>query len=138
MKYNRDQVKRMTPHEYEEIMCKELSKAGFQQEFHGEKLDYSPDESTFGGGVVFDLEAVEYLKQIGLLNNGKCPMCSTREDRVEYRLQHQNGADYHVCKNCYKEYATQERQKRGCACCLGVLFILGAVCYGILKLIGTL
>ena len=75
MKYAREQVKAMTQDEYESAICKELNDAGFRHVFHGEQLEYYPDESTFGGSIVFDPEAVNYLKRVGLLDNGKCPMC---------------------------------------------------------------
>ncbi|MCR5680201.1 MAG: hypothetical protein K6G08_08340 [Prevotella sp.] len=136
-KYTREQVKAMTQDEYESAMCDELNAAGFRSEFHGNYLEYKPDESTFGGAVVFDPKAVDYLKQIGLLDNGKCPMCSVREDDLQYKLQNQtSGAIYHVCKLCYKQYARQERAKRGCFCCLGVAVIISLVIWGIIKIIG--
>ena len=61
-KYTREQVKAMSQVEYESAICKELNDAGFRQEFHGESSEYQPDESTFGGGIVFDSKAVDYLK----------------------------------------------------------------------------
>ena len=136
-KYTREQVKAMTQKEYESAICNELNAAGFRNEYNGEYLEYEPDESTFGGAIVFDLKAVNYLKQIGLLDNGKCPMCSIREDELQYKLQNQNsGVVYHVCKSCYKEYAQQERAKRGCGCCIGIIIIIALLIWGIIKLIG--
>lgn len=76
----------MTQDEYESAICKELNDAGFRQEFHGEQLEYHPDESTFGGAIVFDPDAVAHLKRVGLLDNGKCPMCSVREDDLMYKF----------------------------------------------------
>ena len=135
MRYSRDQVKAMTQDEYESAICNELNAAGFRQEIHGEQLEYHPDESTFGGAIVFDPEAVNHLKRMGLLDNGKCPMCSIREDDMMYKLQNQqSGAVYHVCKKCYKQYAQQERAKRGCGCCLGTIVIIGLIIWGIMKL----
>lgn len=134
MKYTREQVKAMTQNEYESAICKELNDAGFRQEYNGEQLEYYPDESTFGGGIVFDSEAVTYLKRIGLVDNGKCPMCSEREDDLNYKLQNQqSGAVYHVCKSCYKQYAQEEKAKRGCGCCLGTIVIIGLIIGGIIK-----
>ena len=68
MKYTRDQVKVMTQDEYESALCKELNAAGFRNEFHGEYHEYQPDESTFGGAIVFDSKAVDYLRNIGLID----------------------------------------------------------------------
>ena len=136
MKYAREQVKAMTQDEYESAICKELNDAGFMHEFHGEQLEYYPDESTFGGSIVFDPEAVNYLKRVGLLDNGKCPMCSVREDDLMYKLQNQHsGAIYHVCKSCYKQYARQEQEKRAKGCCLIVIILIALVIWGLVKLI---
>lgn len=136
MKYTRDQVKAMSQAEYEYIICKELNSAGFRSEFRGERHEYQPDYSTFGGSIVFDQKAVNYLKHIGLIDNGKCPMCSVREDDLAYKLQNsQSGALYHVCKKCYKRYSRQEQTKRGLGCCLGGIIVIILVIWGIFKLL---
>lgn len=135
MKYSKEQVKAMSQAEYESAICKELYEAGFKGKFQDEEFEYEPDESTFGGAIVFDPNAVEYLRTIGLVDNGKCPMCSMREDELGYKLQNQqSGAIYHVCKSCYKQYAQQERAKRGCGCYLGILIIFIILVWGIIKL----
>ena len=136
MKYSREQVKAMTQVEYESAICKELNDAGYRHEFHGEQLEYQPHESTFGGAIVFDPEAVNHLKRVGLLDNGKCPMCSVREDDLLYKLQNQqSGAIYHVCKSCYKQYARQEREKRAKASCFIVVIIFALIIWGIVKMV---
>lgn len=136
-KYSREQVKAMSQTEYESLICKELNEAGFRTTY-GER-EYVPSDAVFGGGIVRDLQAVEFLRKIGLVDNGKCPMCSIREDNIEYRLQnHQSGAMYHVCKSCYKQYARQEQTKRAIGCCLGIFIVLVAIIaftiWGIVKL----
>ena len=136
MKYLREQVKAMTQDEYESAICKELNDAGCRKPFFNKQIEYQPDESTFGGAIVFDIEAVSYLKRVGLVDNGKCPMCSVKEDDLFYRLQNQkSGASYHVCKSCYKRYAVQERSKRGLRCCIGVIVIVGLFIWGTVKLL---
>ena len=135
-KYTREQVKAMTQGQYESVICKELNDAGFRREFHGELSEYYPDESTFGGAIVFDSKAVDYLKSIGLVDNGKCPMCSVKEDELGYRLQNpHSGAIYHVCKPCYKQYARQEQEKRAKGCCLNIVIIIAFAIWGVAKLI---
>ncbi|MDE5782854.1 MAG: hypothetical protein K2G91_08285 [Prevotella sp.] len=135
-KYSREQVKAMSQTEYESLICKELNEAGFKQKYDGELCEYEPDESTFGGGIVFDVRAVDYLKRLGLVDNGKCPMCGVKEDELDRRLEHmKSGATYHVCNSCYKQYARQEREKRGCACCLSMLIVFALIIWGIVKLI---
>lgn len=136
MRFTREQVKSLTPYEYESIICKELNEAGFRHDFHGEQLEYQPDESTFGGAIVFDSNAVTHLKRIGLIDNGKCPMCSIREDNLKYRLQNQHsGAIYHVCRSCYKQYARQEQEKRAKGCCLMVIILIALIIVGLVKLV---
>lgn len=137
MKYTRNQVGNMSSMTYLETMCQELKKAGFHAKQRGNRPphEYEPHDAVFGGDIVFNIEALRYLRNIGLLDNGKCPMCNMREDRLEYALSYQNGATFHVCKKCYKQYARQEKQKRGCACCLIVLAVVGLIIYGIVKLL---
>jgi len=134
MKYAREQVKAMTQDEYESAICKELNDAGFRHEFHGEQLEYHPDESTFGGAIVYDSDAVNYLKGIGLINNGKCPMCGRNEEELRYRFTYNEGySNYHVCKHCYKLY--KKNPVRGCCCCLGTIVVVGLLFWGIYWLV---
>ena len=78
MRYSRDQVKPMTQDEYEFATCN----AGFSLEFHGKQLGCPLDKSTFGGAIVFAPEAVDYLKRVGLLDNGQRPLCYVREETL--------------------------------------------------------
>ena len=134
-KYTRERVKAMTQDEYESAICNELNDVGFKHEFNGEQLKYYPSDSVFGGLIAFDDKAVSYLKDIGLIDNGKCPMCSVKEDELEYRLQNpHSGAIYHVCKSCYKQYARQEQEKRAKGCCLIVIIVIALIIWGIVKL----
>lgn len=134
MKYSRDQVKAMTQDEYESAICDELNAAGFRNKIQGELHEYLPDESTFGGAIVFDPEAVNYLKGIGLVNNGKCPLCGRNEEELRYRFTYQDGySNYHVCKRCYKLY--RKNPIRGCSCCLGTSFIIGFIVWCIYTLL---
>ncbi|MBR2777337.1 MAG: hypothetical protein IKD75_09590 [Prevotella sp.] len=133
-KYTRDQVKAMTQDEYESAICNELNAAGYRHEFNGVSHEYQPDESTFGGAIVFDSDAVNYLKGIGLINNGKCPMCGRNEEELRYRFTYQDGqSNYHVCKRCYKLY--RRNPIRGCSCCLGIIIFIGLVIWGIYSLL---
>lgn len=134
-KYTREQVKTMTRYEYELAISKELNDAGFRREFQGEKVEYEP-YGAIDSAIVFDSKAVDYLKDIGLIDNGKCPMCSQKEDELEYRLQNQRSrATYHVCKSCYKRYAREEREKRAKGCCLIIIVMIALIIWGIVKLI---
>ena len=77
----------MSWYEWNETMEKELNEAGFKAKgFNKEtgkwEKDYEPykadaeDPETFILGVVSGAKEINYLKSIGLLNNGRCPMCT--------------------------------------------------------------
>ncbi len=135
MKYSREDVKSMYPITYRELICEELNNAGFQHEFQGEWMGYTPDYSTFGGVIVKDGQAVRYLKMIGLINNGKCPWCGEREDTIQYSLTPDHGVSFHVCKRCYNQHCIQERHKRGCCSCIVLLIFITLAISGIIKLL---
>ena len=135
-RYTREEVKSMTPQDYESTICRELNTAGYRTEFQGKTMEYEPDPCVFGGDIVFNLDAVNYLKNIGLIDNGKCPMCCEREDDLICKLQSMHsGAEYHVCKPCYKQYAQEDREKRGCRCCIFILVFMLFAIYVVFKLV---
>ncbi|MBO7052275.1 MAG: hypothetical protein J6W24_06390 [Prevotella sp.] len=133
MKYTREQVKSMTPDEYESAICEELNANGFRHEFRGEAQEYYPDRYTFELYISSDIDAVNYLKQLGLVDNGKCPICSTREDDLVYRMQnYRSGATYHVCKTCYKRYSRGQKKAKGC--CFLIIVAVVLIIFGIVML----
>lgn len=133
MKYTRKYVRAMSADEYREAMCNELNAAGFREHFHDQESEYEADEFVFGGSIESDKEAVDYLKSIGLIDNGKCPFCGEREEGQHQLQSPRSGAVFHVCDKCYKQRSVQERQKRGCGCCLGIAILIAFIIYLIIK-----
>lgn len=133
MKYTRSSVRAMNPDEYRMALCNELNSAGFREHFNGDAFEYEPDEFIFSGNIENDPKAVDYLKSIGLLDNGKCPFCCEREDGL-YVLQNlRNGVSVHVCEHCYKERSIQGKRKRGCFCCSAILLVVAIIIWFFIK-----
>ena len=110
MKYSREDVKSMYPITYRELICEELNNAGFQHEFQGEWMGYTPDYSTFGGVIVKDGQAVRYLKMIGLKRANKITNClgiSLTELHVKNELpgnEKVEEGDELVCYGRYRDF----------------------------------
>lgn len=53
-------------------------------------------------GVLRDVNALEYLKSIGLINNGRCPMCGNSIDGNPGRFTSGYNSAFHfqICQNC--------------------------------------
>ena len=85
MKYSTSQICQMTWQEWNETMAKELNYAGFKARGFNEqigrwldnytKYEAGSDPDTFILGEVSGTREIDYLKRLGLLNNGRCPMC---------------------------------------------------------------
>ena len=85
MKYTSSQINAMSWKEWTETMAKELNDAGFRT--NGVKIlddgtlekglvpfSVNGEPKYFLLGSVDKAEESEYLKSLGLLNNGRCPM----------------------------------------------------------------
>ncbi len=85
MKYTKDQILSMSWKEWNETMAKELNEAGFlgpgfnseSQRFENHIAPYKADgrNEDFVFGTITRSAEINYLKDVGLLNNGRCPMC---------------------------------------------------------------
>lgn len=116
MKYTSSQVNQMTWLEWNDTMAKELNEAGFKnqvgQRFNSEigkwedkLIPYQADPSRLKGfilGAVDGLEEINYLKQIGLLNNGRCPMCGNtiNDNPGRFTSGFDGNTHFQICQNC--------------------------------------
>lgn len=108
MKYTSEQINAMSWREWTETMAKELNGAGFQYKGIGNKLEsYSVGKEEDGPklfllGSVENSEEITYLKNIGLLNNGRCPMCGNKIVGTPGRFISGYDSNYHfqVCQHC--------------------------------------
>lgn len=140
MKYSREQVKAMTPDQYTKALCMELNNAGFKVTYNdGSTSEFEPSWDVFELCIAENPKAVQYLREIGLIDNGKCPLCSINEDDLQYRQRNpKSGEWYHICKSCYKQSVKRTRTLKGlrCGCCLGMIAIPIVVIWVLFKLLG--
>lgn len=113
MKYSSLQVKNMTFNQWVETCVKELNSAGFRTRGYNSETrkwqnNYSlydvGDPKTFFLGELDDVDALEYLKSIGLVNNGRCPLCGNSIEGNPGRFTSGFNPSFHfqICQNCAK------------------------------------
>ena len=104
MEYSKEQVASMPYLTWMETIAKELNEAGFKSD---KKLStpYSVSEDNvtyFFMGAINDPNAMKYLKRIGLVNNGRCPMCGEKikGSPSNFVDNLHPGLDFHICSYC--------------------------------------
>ena len=136
MKYTVEQVRQMTWSQWNDAMAKELNEAGFRARGYNPELRrwennrelYKADPSD---PTIFILGTVdgapEYdLKKVGLLNNGRCPMCG--EPIYGNPGRFTSGCDYNahfqICQNCVnKGRRTSVNPANRQGCIIALLFL---------------
>ena len=112
MKYTSNEVNRMSWQEWNQTMAEELNKKGFKaKEFDGSKWTKTgqykandDDPKLFVLGTIEDGAAISYLRDIGLLSNGRCPMCGEPINGNPGRFTSGYDPDFYfqICQNCVK------------------------------------
>ena len=113
MKYSAGEIINMSYLEWMETIAKELNEAGFKKEGHStiEKRfvkNIKPyevnDARYFFMGSIDDAKAMDYLKSIGLVNNGRCPMCGKPIKGTPSRFTDglNPNLNFHICSSCRK------------------------------------
>lgn len=137
MKYTTEQVRQMSWAEWNDTMAKELNEAGFRARgFNPEigrwednrepyKAD-SSDPKIFILGIVEGAAEYEYLKRVGLLNNGRCPMCGEpiygNPGRFTFGDDH--NAHFQICQNCVnKGRRTSINPANNSGCMLAIILL---------------
>lgn len=114
MKYTSLQVKEMSYGQWMETIVNELNSAGFkargynsatgkwQDNFSEYKVG---DPKYFFMAELRDVNALEYLKSIGLVNNGRCPMCGNSIEGNPGRFTSGFNPSFHfqICQNCVSQ-----------------------------------
>ena len=132
MKYSKDYLNNLTYKDYILLMAEELNNNGFTDK--GKKYEVSTDVngnfvSDFFRGFVLSLEdkgAVDFLKEIGLLNNGRCPLTGlmySQLSQTSYTSEHNPAINYDINRK-WLEY-TKEKKNWGC------LFSIPVIIFGI-------
>lgn len=106
-KYDPFDIRSLTINEFNKLIAFELNKAGFKNRIrkNGDiyECSYEPDEHMLDLSVTNDISAINYLKVIGLLDNGKCPRCgySMPTNIYSFTCSHPPFSSFSICKDCY-------------------------------------
>lgn len=140
MKYSSSQVRAMSEKEWVEAMASELNAAGFkarglnpnthrwEDNYEPYRVGSEPKASTFVMGGIDDSRAIEHLKNVGLLNNGRCPMCGGPIDCTPARFTSGYDSTYHfqICQSCCgrgKRTSANPANNQGCGCAVALLLM---------------
>jgi hypothetical protein len=113
MKYTSEQVCQMSWAEWNDIMAKELNEAGFRArgfnpdsgKWENNRELYNADSlepKFFILGTVDGASEFDHLKKVGLLNNGRCPMCGEPilGNPGRFTSGYDCNAHFQICQNC--------------------------------------
>lgn len=114
MKYTSEQVNAMSYYDWMVTIAKELNEAGYKTDGYNPSIgrfqsSYAPyevhDVRYFFSGAINSAEHLNYLKSIGLLDNGRCPLCGAVIKKSIYTFTDGFHPDqtYHICRDCYHE-----------------------------------
>ena len=114
MKFSTREINSMSYQEWMETITKELNEAGFKGEGYNAAAgrfikNVAPykvnDVSTFFMGSINDASAMDYLKSIELVNNGRCPMCGAVIKGTPSRFSDgmNPNLNFQICLSCRKE-----------------------------------
>ncbi len=108
-KYSKEELINLNLNDYISLMCDELNKAGYKQKLkidgEIEDFEYTADEYVLEGAIINNISALNYLKEIGILNNGKCPRCGGIMNNNDYTFSSYNSpnASFAICPKCHNE-----------------------------------
>ena len=115
MKYTSSEINQMSWSQWNDAMARELNNAGFKARGYNDKIGKWEDNYTayeadpnepklFILGTVDGAKEINYLKEIGLLNNGRCPMCGKPIYGTPGRFTSGFDRDCHfqICQECAK------------------------------------
>lgn len=143
MKYSRDDIDNLTYKDYILLIAEELNSNGFKDD-NGDEYKVSTNVhgdfvSDFSRAFILsmkDPKAIDFLKQVGLLNNGRCPLTGlmlSPATKMTYTSEYSSSIQYDINKK-WLDY-TKEKKNWGCFVSLAVLVI--AIIAGIINKFDT-
>ena len=139
MKYSREDLNNLIYKDYILLIAEELNKNGFK-DAQGKAYEVTTNVhgdfvSDFSRGFVLsirDPKAIDFLKQIGMLNNGRCPLTGlmlSSATKMTYTSEYSSSIQYDINKKWIE--CTKEKKNWGCFISLAVLII--AIIVGIIN-----
>lgn len=105
MKYSRNDLNHLLYKDYILLIAEELNKNGFTDE-NGKRYEVETVSGNFVSNFsvnfilsIKDKEAIEFLKGIGLLNNGRCPLTGLMlndKTKTLYSSEHDSNINYEI------------------------------------------
>lgn len=132
----KEYIKNLSFEKYIELICMTLNKAGFKKKIRDydenyKYENYDPYIDIIIVDVIKDHKALDYLKKVQLLDNGRCPECgNTMRNEYKFTSGFNPKASYYICKKCYKEgeflqrTSTSNKRNSGCMIALSIVFII--------------
>ena len=130
-KYTTEQINHLTWHEWNELMAKELNQAGFKAKvFNGTNWERTgeycpnPNEPQYFK-LDLDTPALNYLKQIGLVNNGRCMECGKPINGSPGRFTDGFNHEFHyqICQDCVRAGGGNVPNKPTGGCILALILL---------------
>lgn len=144
MKYSRDTIDELTYKDYILLIAEELNKNGFTD---GEGKEYKVRTNSYGDFVsdfsrdfilsIGNKEAIDFLKGIGLLNNGRCPLTGlmlSDTTTTTYTSEYSTNINYDI-STLWKKYTTP---KRNWGCFVSIPVIIIGIIIGLINSYNTI
>lgn len=129
MKFTRQDLSNLAYKDYIIAMENELNAKGFMQEGKAYKVstnvngDFVSDFSRAFILSLTDAEAINFLKDIGLINNGRCPLTGlmiSNSTKTTYTSEYNDNITYEI-NRLWFDY---NKTKRNWGCFLGIFIVL--------------
>jgi len=104
MKYSSSYINSLSFKDYLKLMAKELNEHGFRESGHEYEVFEDEFMRLFMMGPVNDPKAMAFLKEQGLLENGRCPSCGAPMSVYKYYWSDTRDPSrrFYVCYGCSK------------------------------------
>lgn len=143
MKYSKEDLNELTYKDYILLMAEELNSNGFTD--NGKSYEVSTDVngnfvSDFFRAFVLsikDKEAIDFLKEVGLLDNGRCPLTGlmlSSSTKTIFTSDHNPDIKYDI-NRMWLEYT---KVKRNWGCSLSIPIVIVGVIVGIINGFNTI
>ena len=138
MKYSREQLEKLMYKDYILLMAEELNSHGFTD--NGKKYEVGTDVyggfvSDFSRGFILsmkDCKAINYLKEIGLLNNGRCPLTGlmlSSATKTTFTSEYNSSITYDISST----WLECTKVKRNWGCFISPVIIVAGIILGFIS-----
>lgn len=143
MKYSRSSLDYLMYKDYILLIAEELNNCGFK-DAHGKEYEVTTNVhgdfvSDFSRDFILsikDPKAIDFLKQIGLLNNGRCPLTGLMISSVT-KMTYTSGYGPNIQFDINKKWLDYIKEKKNWGCLISLAILIIALIAGIINGFGT-